>query len=160
MITMAQDFSMDELNAFIVQAKAATYVGSGVGSLSRRPGSHDLEFHAGDFAYLDSYYGGADFLGQEVVYYKNEAVWVMNYYGRILEPEKITAAEAGQVIKASLTQMYAEGRFLGGFTCETHGSVYRDTNDGDMASFTGREWIEHGGESVYELVYHGGLVKY
>jgi len=157
---MTQDFSIEELNAFSVQAKAATYVGSGAESQPSRPGSHDLEYHAGDFAYLDSYFGGADFLGQEVVYYKDEAVWAMNYYGRILKPEKITAAEAGQVIKASLTRMYAEGRFLGGFTCETHGSVYRDTNEGNIASFKGMEWIERGGETVYELVYHGGLVKY
>jgi|GEM_PF-3474554 len=37
----------DQLNDFIVRAKAATYVGSGRESSSSRPGSHDLEFREG-----------------------------------------------------------------------------------------------------------------
>ena len=84
-------FSPEQLNTFIVRAKAATYVGGGAKSLSYRPGSHDLQFHEGAFSYLDSYFGGSDFLGQEVVYYEGQPVWVMNYYGRILEPALITA---------------------------------------------------------------------
>ncbi|MDY6877670.1 MAG: DUF5680 domain-containing protein [Chloroflexota bacterium] len=38
-------------------------------------------------------------------------------------------------------------------------STYVDTNDGDVASFVGREWITRHGVEVYEIVYHGGLVK-
>ena len=81
-----QDLSLDALEKFIVRAKAATYVGSGAYSLSHRPASHDLEFHEGPFAYLDSYFGGSDFIGEEVVYYNEQPVWAMNYYGRLVEP--------------------------------------------------------------------------
>ena len=153
------DFSLEQLSAFIVRAKAATYVGGGARSLSYRPGSHDLQFHEGAFSYLDSYFGGSDFLGQEVVYYEGEPVWVMNYYGRILEPALITAAEAGQMIQESLARMYEEGRFLGGFEHSAGNSTYVDTSEGDVAAFTGKEWIVRDGIRVYELVYHGGLVK-
>ncbi len=141
------------------RAKATTYVGSGAKSLSHRPGSHDLELHEGPFAYLDSYFGGSDFLGEEVVYYESEPIWAMNYYGRILEPERITAAEAGGIIKESLSKMYREGRFLGGFTHATARGTYFDTSEGVPASFTGKEWIEREGVRVYELVYHGGLIR-
>jgi hypothetical protein len=151
--------SVERLSAFIVKAKAATYVGGGVRSPSCRPGSHDLEFHEGAFSYLDSYFGGTDFLGQEVVYYDDEPVWAMNYYGRILEPAMITAAEAGRIIQESLSKMYEEGRFLGGFEHDTGNGVYVDTSEGNVASFTGREWITREGIKVYELIYHGGLVK-
>jgi len=153
------DFSLEQLSAFIVRAKAATYVGGGARSLSYRPGSHDLQFHEGAFSYLDSYFGGSDFLGQEVVYYEGEPVWVMNYYGRILEPALITAAEAGQMIQESLARMYEEGRFLGGFEHSIGNSTYVDASDGDVAAFMGTEWIVRDGIRVYELVYHGGLVK-
>ena len=149
----------EELNAFIVRAKAATYVGGGAKSLSCRPGSHDLQFHEGAFSYLDSYFGGTDFLGQEVVYWEGKPVWAMNYYGRILEPSLIAAEEAGQIIKESLSQMYKEGRFLGGFEHETQNGTYVDTSEGDVTSFAGREWIVRQDVRVYELVYHGGLVK-
>ena len=153
------DLDLERLNAFIVKAKAATYVGGGVQSPSCRPGSHDLEFHEGAFSYLDSYFGGADFLGQEVVYYEGEPVWAMNYYGRILEPAMITPAEAGQIIQESLSRMYEEGRFLGGFEHATANGTYVDTSEGDVSSFRGKEWIVRGDVRVYELVYHGGLVR-
>jgi hypothetical protein len=152
-------FSAEQLSAFIVKAKAATYVGGGAKSPSCRPGSHDLRFQHGSFSYLDSYFGSADFLGQEVVHYDGTPVWAMNYYGRILEPARIQAAEAGQIIQESLSQMYKEGRFLGGFEHATQDSIYVDMNEGDVASFSGREWIERGGTRVYELLYHGGLIK-
>jgi hypothetical protein len=154
-----QDSSLEQLEKFIVKAKAATYVGGGAKSPPCRPGSHDLQFRDGDFAYLDSYFGGADFIGQEVVYYRDEPVWAMNYYGRIIEPDMIEAAEAGSIIQQSLSVMYEEGRFLGGFQYDTGDGVYVDTNRGDMASFTGKEWITRQSVVVYELVYHGGLIK-
>jgi hypothetical protein len=156
---MGFDFSLDQLNTFIVRAKAATYVGRGARCLSYRPGSHDLQFHEGDFAYLDSYFGGADFLGQEVVYYQGEPVWAMNYYGRILTSELIEAAEAGSIIQQSLSEIYKEGRFLGGFEHPTENGTYVDTSEGDLTSFIGKEWIMRDNVRVYELVYHGGLVK-
>ena len=154
-----KDLTLEQLNTFIVRAKAATYVGGGAKNLSYRPGSHDLQFHEGAFSYLDSYFGGTDFLGQEVVYFEGKPVWVMNYYGRILELSQITAEEAGQIIQESLSRMYDEGRFLGGFEHSTGNGDYVDRSEGDVTSFTGREWIIRENVKVYELVYHGGLVK-
>jgi hypothetical protein len=157
---MKLDLSLDQLNNFIVQAKAATYAGDGPKAASSRPKSLDLQFSDGDFSYIDSYFGGADFLGQEVVYYQGEPVWAMNYYGRILEPERIEAAEAGQIIQQSLSAMYQENRFLGGFEFTIDSDRYIDTSQGDLTMFTGTEWIEREGVRVYDLVYHGGLVKW
>ena len=76
-----------------------------------------------------------------------------------LEPSRITAAEAGLVIKESLSGMYATGRFLGGWVHDTDNGIYTDTNQGDFTSFTGKEWISRDGILVYELHYHGGLIK-
>ncbi len=156
---MRSEISINRLHHFIVQAKAATYVGNGQTTNSSRKSSHDLAFQDGQFSYLDSYFGGTDFIGQEVVYENDEPVWAMNYYGRILEPEKITAAETGQIIKESLSKLYEAGRFLGGFAHAFGESVYTDTNQGDVTSFTGKEWITRAGVLVYELVYHGGMIK-
>jgi hypothetical protein len=154
-----QEITLEQLGAFIVKAKAATYVGDGEKSPSCRPASHDLQFQDGDFAYLDSYFGSADFIGEEVIYYKGEPVWAMNYYGRILKPDMIEAAEAGSIIKQSLSAMYKEGRFLGGFEYDTGDGIYTDTSEGDVTLFTGKEWITRQGVIVYDLVYHGGLIK-
>ena len=154
-----QDLTLEQLNRFVVRAKAATYVGNGVPGPSCRLGSHDLTYHENVFDYLDSYFGGSDFIGQEIVYSYGQPVWAMNYYGRLLEPSLFQAAEAGQIIRESLSEMYKLERFLGGFEHVTENGVYHDTSEGDVASFTGREWIERQGVKLYELVYHGGLIK-
>lgn len=147
------------LHAFIVRAKAATYVGDGEHVASCRPGSHDLRFVDGAWEYLDSYFGGTDFIGEEVVHFEGKPVWAMNYYGRILQEELLTAARAGQMIKASLSRMYQAGRFLGGFEHTENDLTYIDTSEGSVESFRGREFIRRGQEIAYELVYHGGLIK-
>jgi hypothetical protein len=151
--------NVEELNAFIVRAKAATYVGDGEPVYPCRAGSHDLRFEDGPWVYHDSYFGGSDFIGEEVVYWDGRPVWAMNYYGRILRADLITAAQAGQMIKASLSRMYTEGRFLGGFEHAEQDLIYIDENNGNVNSFTGRELIRRGQVTAYELDYHGGLIK-
>jgi hypothetical protein len=150
---------LDELNTFIVQAKGATYVGDGEPATSCRLGSHDLRFSDGEWTYHDSYFGGTDFIGEEVVYFAEKPVWAMNYYGRILRDDLLTAAEAGKMIKASLSRMYKEGRFLGGFEHMENDLTYVDTGEGSAESFHGREIIRRGKDVAYELVYHGGLIR-
>ena len=149
----------NELNLFIVKAKANSYVGEAQKSLSYRPASRDIQFHEGRFSYIDSYFGGIDFLGQEVVYFDQAPVWAMNYYGRILQPELIDSSRAVKIIMESLSKLYREGRFLGGFENDAPLGKYIDTNQGDLFSFKGYEWIEVLGQKSYELVYHGGVIK-
>lgn len=147
------------LNAFIVRAKAATYVGSGEHVSPCRLGSHDLRFIDDQWAYHDSYFGGSDFIGEEVVYFADQPIWAMNYYGRILRDDLINAEQAGHMIKASLSRMYKEGRFLDGFEYSEDDFTYVDSSEGDAKNFHGREFIRRGDEVAYELVYHGGLIK-
>jgi len=150
---------LDELAAFIVRAKAATYVGDGEHTTPGRLASHDLHFSDGEWIYHDSYFGGSDFIGEEVVYFDGKPVWAMNYYGRILRDDLLTAAEAGQMIKVSLSHMYSESRFLGGFEYTQNDLTYIDTSEGSAASFYGREFIRREQDIAYELVYHGGLIR-
>ena len=150
---------IQELNAFIVRAKAATYVGDGEHAAPSRVGSHDLRFTDADWAYHDSYFGGTDFIGEEVVYLGEKPVWAMNYYGRILRDDLLTGVQAGHMIKASLSRMYQEGRFLGGFEYTENDLTYVDASEGSADSFRGRESICRGEEVAYELLYHGGLIR-
>jgi len=150
---------IDELVNFILQAKRASYVGGGKMLLPYRLGSHDLQFQIADWTYHDSYFGDNDFMGEEIVYHRGIVVWGMNYFGRIIQPEKISSSQAGEVIKQSLTRMYQTGRFLGGFMYSVNEFTYKDQNEGDPLYFTGRESIEVEGQVVYSLDYHGGLIK-
>lgn len=35
--------------------------------------------------YHDTYFGGTNFIGEEVVYIDNQTYWAMNYYGTTLD---------------------------------------------------------------------------
>jgi hypothetical protein len=107
---------LGDLETFVVRAKSATYVGSGLRAESSRLSSHDLTFESDEWLYRDSYFGGTDFLGQETVWFQEKPVWAENYYGYILRPDLIDAEKAGRTIKAALSAMYQEERFLGGLT--------------------------------------------
>ncbi|MED1726116.1 DUF5680 domain-containing protein [Brevibacillus parabrevis] len=156
---MRELFSVADLEAFVVQAKQHTYVGGAKRLLPYRLGSKDIQYASGDWAYHDSYLGESDFIGQEVVYFQKSPVWAMNYFGYITKPERIDSHAAGLIIKASLSKMYAEGRFLGAFEHVQDDLRYVDTNEGNVTLFQGKEFIYRQDEIVYELLYHGGLLK-
>lgn len=149
----------DELTAIIVAAKAATYVGDGIKVSASRTGAHDLSWQSGDWRYLDSYFGGTDFLGQEVLWRRSEPVWAMNYYGYIKRPDLIDGERAGATIRSALSAMYREGRFLGGFDWTGPHGRYRDRSEGGTGQFRGCEVILVDSVEAYALDYFGGLVK-
>ncbi|MBB4570538.1 DUF5680 domain-containing protein [Rhizobium leucaenae] len=148
-----------ELNDFIVAAKAETYVGDGERLPSCRSGSHDIGYVSGRWRYLDSYFGGTDFAGQELIWLDDEPVWAMNYFGRIVEPDLIDAKAAGMVIKAALMRLYLdEKRFLGGYEFTHSFGHYVDRSTGGCDHFIGHEVILVNGCKAYELDYRGGLI--
>ncbi|MCV9965605.1 DUF5680 domain-containing protein [Pararhizobium sp. BT-229] len=151
---------IDELTAFILEAKAKTYVGGGTALPSCRQASHDIGYARGGWSYLDSYFGGTDFSGQEVVWDAGTPVWAMTYFGRIILPDLIDGNRAGVVIKAALATMYAQhARFLGGMRYAHEHGLYIDESEGDTQRFRGREVIVVGGRESYELDYRGGLIR-
>nr|WP_198557146.1 DUF5680 domain-containing protein [Enterovibrio nigricans] len=115
-------------------------------------GAHDIQFQDGPFQYLDSYFGGTDFLGQETVYFKSQAIWAMNYYGKILEPSMFDGEKAGIVVLDSLSKLYETGHFLGDSVNETPLGTYHDTNSGTVDSFTGYEWIKFEGRKCTNCI--------
>ncbi|WP_137933177.1 DUF5680 domain-containing protein [Mesorhizobium comanense] len=150
---------MNGLGTFILEAKSAAYVGGGSPSSSCRTASHDIRYERGPWRYLDSYFGGTDFLGQELVWKDDEPVWAMNYYGRVLDPELIDATAAGAVIREALSALYGLGRFLGAFEYAVRQYRYVDNSSQDVEAFSGIERIYVEEREVYRLEYHGGLIK-
>jgi len=152
-------FEPEALHKFIVAAKSETYVANATCLPPCRPGSHDIGYESGRWRYLDSYFGGSDFAGQEVVWFSGEPVWAMNYFGRIVDPDLIDAAKAGCVIKAALLHLYVDQqRFLGGLEFEHAFGRYTDRTLGSFERFSGQERILVDGRTAYELDYRGGLI--
>jgi hypothetical protein len=152
--------AMRMLEQFIIEAKAACYMGGKAKEpVSSRPAAHELAYERGPFRYLDAYYGGTDFIGQEVVWKSGEPIWAMNYYGRILDPDRLDGERAGTIIQKALSALYVENRFLGGFTYQHQFGEYIDESVGNVASFQGVERIYVDSHLAYRLDYHGGRIK-
>jgi Domain of unknown function (DUF5680) len=151
---------LDDLEVFVVRAKAATFASGrdGQGDDPSRPESIEHRFEEGRFCYLDSVVGGTHFVGQEIVYLFNEPIWAMNYHGRIIDPA-YEPPHVVPVIQAGLSAVYDEGRFLGGSDLDVGEFHYCDVNEGSIDDFSGYETIDVDGQYVYRLRYHGGLIR-
>ena len=146
-----------EIISFLTEAKKSTYANFSAGKIEpSRPGSTDLAYESSDFKYLDTFVGGANFSGSEVVYHKNAPVWSMNYIGRQLSGDvKLTIDFLTKALASvNLSMPYRGPAFLrdGKF-------VYVNSINGEFKWFQGFERIYCDDEHVYELVYHGGVIK-
>ena len=76
------------LKDFLIKAKKATYANANVEKVAAsRHGSNDYEYSDNEMTYHDTYFGGTNFIGEEVVYEgsSKKPIWGMNYYGVTLD---------------------------------------------------------------------------
>lgn len=149
------EIDKDELRQFLYKAKIRTYA-SGVEPETDglREYSHDYRYEALPYRYHDSYVGNETFSGQEVVTIEGRPVWALNYQGRVLHTDF-----SSNFLKEALFQVTPERSFRGPVHFQKGASVYHCQFDGDLEWVTGREEVYFNEKKVYELVFHGGLLK-
>jgi len=150
---------MKDFKKFLIKAKKNTYALSGErmeGVLG--DGAKELDYKSGDFYYRDRYYGSDPFAGEEVVFLNNKALWVMNYSGRCLKTA-ISKSEIYSFLKKCLRKINADNPFRGPDEHRSGGYIYKNKVKGSIDNFYGEEFIYYKNNKIYELKYHGGLVK-
>lgn len=148
-----------ELGVFLKEANKATYANKEARKAAPlRPGSEDYHFEQGDLAYHDTYFGGRDFIGEEIVYKAGKVVWGMNYYGHILK-DGIPTDEAYAILRPALMEEYDDIIPVRGPREYTEGAgIYRNEVQGDLGRFSGTEEIYLNDELVSRCWYHGGFI--
>ena len=146
------DFSTIKL--FLCTAKQNTYAAHGAETNSSRLDSHDLFYEDGNFSYLDSYFGGEKFVGEEVLYVDKKPFWCMNYSGRVLNSNF-----SGDFLKECLLAVSTDKPFRGPEIYQNGIFTYRCNVKGSFDWFTGEEEIYFQKKKVYECVFHGGTIK-
>ena len=76
---------IDEIISFRLEANVNTYAAFMNETASTRLDSHDYRYEKGEFVYHDTYVGGEKFAGEEAIWKNGEAVYAMNYLGRVLD---------------------------------------------------------------------------
>lgn len=162
--SLFKEKQIDDLYNFLIEAKKQTYANENVKKvLSTRVGSYDYEYSSKDMIYHDTYFGGTNFMGEEVVYLSSSEtpIWGMNYYGvtfdetlsedamdKALRPALMTVGEDVNVLPVRGPKNYQNGEY-----------EYNFLVTGDLDNFEGCETIHMGKTKVYELKCHGGIIK-
>ncbi|MFA5013842.1 MAG: DUF5680 domain-containing protein [Candidatus Paceibacterota bacterium] len=148
-----------ELKDFLVEAKINTYAKDGEGGERvLEDGSKELIYENKEWKYRDRYFGFNPFIGEEAVWENGKMIWGMNYYGKILS-DKVDVSQVYQFLKKAMRLVEADRPFRGPTELQEEEWDYRDENNGNIDKFEGVETIYFQKEKVYELKYHGGVIK-
>lgn len=147
---------------FLIEAKKQTYANENAPkTASSRLNSNDYEYKKDNMIYHDTFFGGTNFIGEEVVYIDNKTYWAMNYYGttldgnlseeaidKALRPALMKVGEDKNVIPVRGPKEFINGEYR--YTFEING---------DINCFNGIETIYKNNVKIYELRCTGGLIK-
>ena len=148
------DTDLDELIAFRLEANVNTYAAFMNETDATRPSSHDFRYENGRYMYHDTYVGGEEFAGEEAIWKDGNAVYAMNYMGRVLAD-----GFSGNFLKEALRKADKNMPYRGPELYQSGEYTYRCKVTGDFTWFQGCEEIYKGDLKVYECVFHGGLLK-
>lgn len=144
-----------DLIDFLLRAKCSTYAANGQEVASSRPASHDLRYEEENgWLYIDTYLGSECFIGEEAVWKDNTPIWSMNYSGRV-----IGKGFDGGFLKEALLRVPKNAPYRGPIEYQDGPLLYCNTWAGEPDWFFGREEIFKSGVSIYECIYHGGIVR-
>ena len=147
---------------FFIEAKKSTYANGTAEKIeSNRLGSKDYEYKKGNMLYHDTYFGGTNFIGEEVVYIDNKIYWAMNYYGVTLD-ENLGEETMDNALRPALMQVGISENIIpvrGPREYKNGDFKYTFEVSGDLTNFSGIETIYKNDKKIYELKCNGGLIK-
>lgn len=155
---------LDDLAAFLLEAKRRTYAGLDDEATVAVPllgGSKQLEHRSGSYAYRDIYFGMGFFVGQETVSLNAIPIWSMSYSGgtapRIADRPALLHIYA--FLRRALLMGSIDRPYRGPEAFAADGWQYSNSVEGGLVRFSGIEEIVHSGDTVYTLRYSGGLLR-
>lgn len=150
---------IEKLKQFLVKAKTNTYALGGEGSERVfEDGRKEFRFEEDGFVYQDQYFGHSPFIGEEIAWKDQKIIWGMNYYGRVLK-EEIDSALVYVFLKEALKTVNSEMPYRGNSEFCSDNFTYINKVKGSLENFSGKEGIYYEDKLVYELAYHGGLIR-
>ena len=150
--------NLKQLNEFLIKAKKAGYAsGNNAKKIKEKNKSKTITFKNGDWFYNDNYFGGEPYGGREVVFFKDQPVYMMVYYGEVDAKIKIFKG-VYKFLQEAITLVPKDKPFRGPKFYQNGDYAYRNWIHGEITNFSGVEKIYLGKKKIYEAKYMGGLV--
>lgn len=150
------------LAQFLLIAKRHTYAAQGddASVTPLLPSTKQLEFSADGYLYRDIYAGMNHFVGQEIVYHDDQAIWSMSYSGGMLDDATAsTTSEVYRFLRAALREAPQALPLRGPGSMQCDQLTYTCDIAGTLGRFAGVEHIVLADTPAYELHFSGGLLK-
>ena len=147
---------------FLCDSKRATYAAKD--DITRvepvLAGSCQLEYRRGALLYRDIYFGGEYFVGQEIIYHKNDPFWGMSYAGGINEGGDSSQTHGiYEFLARALREVPESAPYRGPESFNQGDFSYVNRILGVITRFSGAETIYFHETPIYQLHYSGGLLK-
>ena len=148
--------NIEEIKNFLIRANRNGYSNTLVKPLDEDNGSHTIDYQEVDWLFNDNYFGGEPFGGREVISFQNKAVWMMVYYGFVID--MMLQAEVYGFLKKALLDFTEDTPYRGPEKLEDGDWLYINKVTGNFDNFSGEEIITFKNNEVYRAKYQGGLV--
>lgn len=141
------------LRQFLISSNKAGYAGGEEKKwVKEKDGSTTIPFKLDEWESHDNFFGGEPYGGRTVVFYKGKPVWIMVYYGWVLEGVKPDSVYT--ILREALMRMPEDAPLRG----PRKHKGYRNKWTGDVGRFSGEENITESGKLIYKANYMGGWV--
>lgn len=149
--------NINNLKAFLIASNKAGYAGGEEKKwVKETDGSTTIPFEKNPWKSHDNFFGGEPYGGRTVVFFENKPVWIMVYYGKVME--EIEPKSVYGVLRNALAQMPEDAPFRGPKEYQEGEYAYTNSWQGEVDNFSGEEKITKAGTVIYKANYLGGLV--
>ncbi|MFA6263855.1 MAG: DUF5680 domain-containing protein [Candidatus Babeliales bacterium] len=157
--------SASEFLSFLKKAKQQTYANE-ANDPPRVNGCKEYIYQDGQWHYRDYYGGVLAYGGMELVRFNDQPVWMMGYYGGIVEPIRAnlqkcdaTGQEVFAFLKKALLLCPSEMPLRGPDEVRIGRFSYKNNVQGSLVKFCGEEVITCDSTIIYEQKYIGGVLQ-
>lgn len=155
------NYEMEHLYLFLQTAKSEQLC-----RLRQQWGGEDAKtkgtqvYEKGSFQ-LTQYFSMEDlFIGQDVVRYQKRPVWMMNYFGNVLEEKERVGPEGIlELMRMSLFAVCQVGGLNGWIYRKKEDCLYMVCSYGGSNMYNGKGYIYKENSKLYHYTYYGGIVS-
>jgi hypothetical protein len=145
------------LRQFLIDSNKAGYAGGEEKKwIKELDGSTTIPYIQDQWKSHDNFFGGEPYGGRVVVFYQEKPVWMMVYYGWIMEG--VVTDPVYAILREALKQMHEDAPFRGPKEFKDGELTYSNRWHGDVERYSGEEQITQNGKLIYKANYMGGLV--
>jgi hypothetical protein len=121
-------------------------------------GSTSITIENGFWKSHDNWFGGEPYGGRLIVSYKGNPVWIMVYYGQILETFRDTLG-AYRFLSEALRLIPEDAPYRGPREYISGNWRYHNNWQGTIDGYSGVEYISFDHQQIYIAWYRGGIIN-